>query len=158
LISWRPLTVPGFSQVHWGIRFDDWHSRRWRRMTRNYFESGFRQYLKRENELGFVPKLACNGLVVTEQDSLGWLSHEGLDVPFLSVVEGARELPLTLQRDSLESVLPFADELANDTVRSLVAFAILFAPTDRAGGGDLRAHEFPGEHELVFADRGITFL
>ncbi|HZZ29604.1 MAG TPA: ATP-binding protein [Pirellulales bacterium] len=158
-ICWHYLEAKGFTSVHWGFEFLEWYFRRFP-YTGRYGRYSPRESKRRDKSRhSLPPRLTCNGLVVIDDnDTKLSLSANILEISFLSVIEGSQHLPLTLQRDGLEAALPFAEELADDTLKSLIAFAILFAPQNIAQIASRDVYPMPWKNALVCCSTGTTFL
>jgi len=156
MICWHPLRTHGFASVHWGIRFYEWYfGDMW--LTPEFRRHSQIRYWEKRNATP-LPNLVCNGIIVSDDQSAGWLQPVGLSAPFLSVVESARELPLNLQRNALEAALPFESELLDDGIRALIAFAILFAPQSNQTSGRKLKYDLPVRHEYVCCEEGVTLF
>ncbi|MGH9760101.1 MAG: HD domain-containing protein, partial [Blastocatellia bacterium] len=110
--AWRRLAHPAFADIHWT------YSR--------------------------VPALACNGIAVRGRlfAPRDHLAPEGLMLPKISVFDPDGQLPLTLQRDSIEGQYPFQKELAEDVYRDFIAYLITNAPVSQPSIDD-QSYTFP---------------
>jgi molecular chaperone HtpG len=154
-ICWHFLSCEGFASIHWGIEFRNWYHRE---PLNEFSRVRFSTRISLKN-IQRPPMLSCNGLVVTSHDEGGSIVRKsGVEVPFLSVVESDQVLPLTLQRNGLEEELPFKKELSADIARSLIAFAILFAPQSRESAGWQGLASLPDNNTLVCCEEGMTIL
>jgi len=87
-----------------------------------------------------APTLSCNGLLLAEpkadeydeglsEATFDWPEDWHLSPPAVAIVDGAANLPVTVQRYALsQSTLPFVDELARDVAFSFIAHALVCGP------------------------------
>lgn len=137
----RHLPLPGDS------RRPDWHE-----FQPKGFESVFWTYSKE------CPALACNGIVVTEEDDYRhwrWRVDSSLREPKLHVFDPDGNLPLNLQRSELASSPSFSDELHLDVCQDVVALALARAPEGAISEPESAAWYFAANHPALLARRWI---
>jgi molecular chaperone HtpG len=93
----------------------------WRWFKTREFERVFWTYLDS------YPSLSCNGIVISPRKSDAKLESK-LRMPNISVYDKDGLLPVNLQRDGLQSEIPFKPELLESISDDLVVYALLEAP------------------------------
>jgi len=85
---------------------------------------------------GSAPALSCNGLMIAKPSasafsaaSFDWPEDLDLRRPQVAILDGAANLPMTIQRYALaQRTLPFVNELVRDVALSFIAHALVCGP------------------------------
>lgn len=81
-----------------------------------------------------APSLSCNGLVVAnphfQSPGIHWTAERmNLHTPCIAVLDGAANLPLTVQRYELAQYsVPFSEDLMRDVMLSVIAYLLVCGP------------------------------
>jgi molecular chaperone HtpG len=129
-----------------------------------------------------APYLVCNGIIVTQTDSLlpGELSpfnllerkYEPLSLPKISVFDPDGKLPFNLQRTSItQSDYPFGEQLVRNMTRELIAYMLVNAPNRpfeyipnyRCSPLDFNSTKTHYQHEFItypwfYTGQGVSFV
>jgi hypothetical protein len=97
--DWRWCSAPGFDRIFWT------------------YKTGY-------------PQLACNGIIIDPSihNDLNQHFYSFIFRPKLSVFDREGSLPVNLERDGLQSAIPFRDELLSSVSDDLLAHALLESP------------------------------
>lgn len=165
--KWYNLRYPEISYIYLGIPIEPVKfffpgpeedvTEFWGIVPHEKFNRIFWAYDTRFNKRSFV----CNGILVKDSGNeldTGLISYR----PVLSVFDNNGLLPLTLDRNSFSSSLPFEDELKVELYKDFIAFLLTFKMENPVGKrlANLRHHSlpYPGSYyetlPLSYGDNG----
>lgn len=127
----------------------------WRSFDNAEFEKVFWSYK------GSYPSLACNGIVISPQRERPQLDSQ-FATPRLSVFDRDGLLPVNLQRNALQTEIPFKPDLLASICEDLATHAILEAPDNVESpwfyDGGYEGFCEPGYHSYWYATRWAQWM